>query len=229
MCRRSKTTRKRNISRLWISPPLMQGDDDLDDAYSPVSRRRPRRANAGIIRPFSNGSLEITPVETIPGETDGMDANLHYDADTWGAARASPNAFLVASSLPSVVPLSPEYWMPPTSDAAFPNAHLAQPEPADKQPSAISAKGFMRRLRRGRPSMASRGLLTTLAPVLENPNSPMMSTTEFSRPPSSLSVPLHSPVSVSRPLPVSNNYSLPWIHRTRGPIIDMPGWTPPPT
>ncbi|KAJ6588205.1 hypothetical protein B0H19DRAFT_1098321 [Mycena capillaripes] len=232
-----KSPPKRKISGMWISPPLLQGNDGLDDAYSPVARRRSRRQSPSFIRPLSFQSLDNSPPVDPEMAADGLDSDAHYDTDTWGSAGAvslppPPPAAPVMSNSPS--PLSPEFYAPSTPS----------PPPQQSTP-IISAKGFMRRLRRGRPSMASRGLLTTLAPVIESPYSPgPSSVAEISRPPSSLHGALHGPALVSRqtppappvPVPVPQNFSLPWIHRTRGtpPTTETPGvqqteWTPPAT
>ncbi|KAJ6565466.1 hypothetical protein DFH09DRAFT_1157428 [Mycena vulgaris] len=217
-CRRSSSSQKRKVSGMWISPPLLQGDDGLADAYSPVGRRRSRRMSTGSLRPVS---LELPSAADIPPHAD---ADVHYDVDTWAAVPAS-----ATSNPPSNTPLSPEYWTSPPVDAGLPNAPLPVFQLPAEQPSPIGAKGFMRRLRHGRPSMASRGLLITLAPVPESPNSPEPSMKEISRPPSSMQgTLLHS--SVLNPLPGSTNYSLPWIHRSRGVAAGTAvGWTPPPT
>ncbi|KAJ7130367.1 hypothetical protein C8R44DRAFT_978471 [Mycena epipterygia] len=223
-CRRSTKSQKRKVPGLWISPPLLQGDDGVTDAYSPISRRRSRRDNAAFLRPLSFQSSEIPATG---------DAHAHYDTDTWGAASPLPTSPTASSVAPYQLPLSPEYWTSPT-DGTQPH-----PAPDDEQPSfIIGAKGFMRRLRRGRPSMASRGLLTTLAPVPENPRSPALSmvTREVSPPPSAM---LQSDVLISRPTPAATpsaalptpesvaNFSRPWIHRTRGSVGEVAGWIPP--
>ncbi|KAJ7720783.1 hypothetical protein B0H16DRAFT_1896727 [Mycena metata] len=192
LCRRFKGIKpKRKFSGTWISPPLMQGDDGVADAYSPVARRS-RRGSSAFLRPLSFQSSE-TPAANANMPTDDLDS--HDDLDSWAAAFPSPPSFPAASHASS--PILPDF--PP------PSAESEETFLAEESRSPISAKGFMRRLRRGRPSMASRGLLTTLPPVPESPNSPGPSMAEISRPPSSL----HAP----------NNYSLPWIHRTGGRAI----------
>ncbi|KAJ7764632.1 hypothetical protein DFH07DRAFT_770478 [Mycena maculata] len=210
-CRRVKHSQTRNISALSISPPLLQGEDGLADAYSPVGRRRPRRPrdSAEFLRPLSFQSLDIPSAADIPA--DGLESSAHYDTDTWGTAPTSPTVWPVVSSSPSMIPLPPQ---DPSPSVALP----VVPHPS--QPGSVGAKGFMRRLRRGRPSMASRGLLTTLAPVPESPTT-VMSVAETSRPPSSMHGLLVDPsVPVWRPAPA--NYSLPWIHRTRGSVSEVP-------
>ncbi|KAJ7829390.1 hypothetical protein B0H14DRAFT_2809996 [Mycena olivaceomarginata] len=213
-CRRQQRSRRSQSQKprlLGISPPLLQGDDGLNDAYSPVARRRARGK------------------PTEPNVTTYDVNNDHYDTDTWAIPTPSPTG-PTASNSPFADPLSPEFYVPSTPSST----------PSPPTPSPISAKGFMRRLRRGRPSMASRGLLTTLAPVTENPSSPDPSVTELSRPPSSLQdLMSHAPTLVSRPVPptappVASNYSLPWIHRTRvttpvGAEMAQTGWNPPAT
>ncbi|KAF7343352.1 hypothetical protein MVEN_01767500 [Mycena venus] len=160
VCQRSKRLQKHQLSKLWISPPSLQKDDGLDDAYSPVARRSVQRRSPDLLRPLSFQSVEHG------GFTDRMPVNTaydtnddHYDTDTWRVAPTPPPAASAASNSPSPDPLSPEFYTPSTPS----------PEPTLK---VISAKGFMRRLRRGRPSLASRGLLTTLTPVVESPYSP---------------------------------------------------------
>ncbi|KAK7042513.1 hypothetical protein R3P38DRAFT_2890918 [Favolaschia claudopus] len=239
LCRRRRDSQ--TVQKSWISPPLIQRDDELPDAYSPVTRRQSRRrsGHADFVRPVSIQSLP----DLGGAAYDGMhnDEHEHYDTDTWGAVPAAPTPPPPAASsshsppLPiSDDPLAPEFYALPPSTAA----------PSSSTPNAapvISAKGFMRRLRRsGRPSMASRGLLTTLAPVAEA-NTPVPSMSEFSRPPTQSSMgsgaaaaltatlppspvssggkpspkpspPLAAPATNPIPRP---NYSLPWIHRTR--------------
>ncbi|KAJ7454066.1 hypothetical protein B0H11DRAFT_2070194 [Mycena galericulata] len=211
-CRRRSKKSQRNIRGLWISPPIHE-DDGSADAYSPVGRRRSRRGrNNGLLQPLSSHSLELPSGTDVPAT--GMDTNAHYDTDTWGNAPASPTVWAVLPS--STLPQDPPAL--PTTPA---------PSQAPDRPF-ISAKGFMRRLRRGRPSMASRGLLTTLAPVPESPT-PAMSVADISRPQSSLLGRVQTPAPVSRPGPPAvNNFSLPWIHRTRASVSDVPaGWSPP--
>ncbi|KAJ7151360.1 hypothetical protein C8R43DRAFT_486815 [Mycena crocata] len=214
-CRRFKKSRK--VSASWISPPLLQEDDGLADAYSPVVRRRPRRESAGFTRPVSIQPLEHLSAPDVAAG--GIDTDAHYDVDTWGSVPVAPNS-------PS------RSYLPPTSasPAMFSIPLPGEPQHIDPQP-VISAKGFMRRLRRGRPSLASHGLLTTLAPVPESPNSPAMSTAKISRPPSSLlGSLLHNPVSVAQPspaLPGPEKNSLPWIHRTRGSVKESSESAPP--
>ncbi|KAF7366792.1 hypothetical protein MSAN_00937500 [Mycena sanguinolenta] len=207
--------KKSQNSRPWISSPLLHDDDGLNDAYSPIGRRHSDGRSPDFVRPLSFQSVdrgldEMEPNAARIAENAQYDAdNEHYDTDTWTIpALTGP----LASNSPS---LSPEFYTPSAPLAASltsPTSPLTPPQPVS---NPISAKGFMRRLRRGRLSMASRGLLTTLAPVVESGPS---SVAEISRPPSSQHSMVPSTL-VSRPPPtappVSNNYSLPWIHRRR--------------
>ncbi|KAJ7337504.1 hypothetical protein DFH08DRAFT_812837 [Mycena albidolilacea] len=231
-CRRQQRSRRsqsQKLRLLGISPPL-QGDDGLNDAYSPVARRRARGKPTDLLRPLSSESAD-RPASTAEMEPNvaAYDVNNdHYDTDTW-AIPTPPPIGPTASDSPFVDPLSPEFYVPSTPSST----------PSPPTPSPISGKGFMRRLRRGRPSLASRGLLTTLAPVTENPSSPGPSVTELSRPSSLQDLMSHAPALVSRPVPptappVPSNYSLPWIHRTRvtTPVeaeMAQTGWNPPAT
>ncbi|KAJ6464196.1 hypothetical protein C8R47DRAFT_1156732 [Mycena vitilis] len=235
-CRRSKSVPKRKVGGLWISPPLLQ-DDGMDDAYSPVTRMRSRRPSPSFIRPASFPSLDMTSPTGQEMPVDGLESDAHYDTDTWGGADFAPvppPPVLVSPS--SMSALSPEFY-----SGASPSIPSGPPPQTAAQPSPVNAKGFMRRLRRGRPSMASRGLLTTLAPVLEGPT-PATSVAEMSRPPSSLTLAsrptptfgevLNDFPSVPEASPVQSpqNFALPWIHRTRATQATEPaGWTPPAT
>jgi hypothetical protein len=233
-CRRQQRSRRSQSQKPrlpGISPPLLQGDDGLNDAYSPVARRRARGKPADLLPPLSSASADrpLSTAETEPNVATYDVNNDHYDTDTWAIPTPSLTGPTAPNS-PFADPLSPEFYVPSTPSST----------PSPPTPSSISAKGFMRRLRRGRPSMASRGLLTTLAPVTENPSSPCPSVTELSRPPSSLQdLMSHAPGLVSRSVPptappVPSNYSLPWIHRTRvttpvGTEMAQTGWNPPAT
>ncbi|KAJ7201103.1 hypothetical protein GGX14DRAFT_465791 [Mycena pura] len=212
--RRFKSTHRRNISKTWISSPLPQSNEHWDDAFSPVVPRRPRRVSAdsraSFLRPLSSRSLDISAADgfhvPVPAERRATGsvpepAQVAVPPSPWlhrapllsptssGFSLSSPTAFSYAGFL-------------------FPNEHtsvaVASPAPVPATQSGhiysplIRAKGFMRRLRLGRPSNApaSRGLLTTLAPV------PEMSAAEISRP---------------------RLHNLPWIHRRHSPTSP---WTP---
>ncbi|KAJ7639748.1 hypothetical protein DFH06DRAFT_1302410 [Mycena polygramma] len=221
-CRRAKSAPMRKVAGLWISPPLLQ-DDGMDDAYSSVTRRRSRRPSPSFIRPASFPSLDMPP----PTE---------QEIPTHGANFAPVPRPPVLVSPSSLSALFPEFY-----SGAASSKPSTPPSPSAAQPTPVNAKGFMRRLRRGLPSMASRGLLTTLAPVLERPT-PATSVAEMSRPPSSLALAsrqtqtfgevLDDFPSVPEASPVQSpqNFSLPWIHRTRAnQAAETPGWTPPAT
>ncbi|KAJ7241691.1 hypothetical protein B0H12DRAFT_40241 [Mycena haematopus] len=235
LCARRRFRKSQN-SRL--SAPLLHGDDGLNDAYSPVMRRRSNGRNPDFVRPLSFQSVDrgvvfdgMEPIAAHDAENAPYDANNdHYDTDTWSAVPIPALAGPLASNSPS---LSPEFYTPSTPSPTLPTP----PTPLQPAANPIGAKGFMRRLRLGRPSMASRGLLTTLAPVVENPYSPgPSSVAEISRPPSSQHGSMaHAPSLVSRP---SSSFSrpspsappglaLPWIHRRRSGGPEQ--WDPPAT
>ncbi|KAJ6464015.1 hypothetical protein C8R45DRAFT_1024955 [Mycena sanguinolenta] len=203
--------KKSPSSRPWISSPLLYDNDGLNDAYSPVARRHSGGRSPDFVRPLSFQSVDrgvvldgMEPNATRIAENAQYDTNNeHYDTDTWTIpALTGP----LASNSPS---LSPEFYAPSTPS---PTSLTSPPTALQPAPSPIGAKGFMRRLRRGRPPMASRGLLTTLAPVVESGRS---SVAEISRPPSSQHSMVPTLVSRAPPTALSNNYSLPWIHRRR--------------
>ncbi|KAJ7053903.1 hypothetical protein C8F01DRAFT_504844 [Mycena amicta] len=160
----------------------------------------PRRLSEGFLgRPVSF-HLRDAEMATAPA---GGDPNSHLDVDTWGAAPVLSELQPVQTTDLDIAmapwlhpsnsnsPTSPIFSPPglshlqPHSPAAssdvFPMHQPASPISASSSPALaptaplrISAKGFMRRIR-GRPSLgrASRGLLTTLAPVPESPTPAM--------------------------------------------------------
>ncbi|KAJ7178132.1 hypothetical protein C8R46DRAFT_1346364 [Mycena filopes] len=183
------------------------------DITSPTPHRRRRRPTGRLLprraARFATGKRQRFPPPPLLPVTPGpRPSPPRRPSPTPASARADADS-------PTLPAFSPP---PPEEDVE---------QKAEGAASPIGAKGFMRRLRRGhgRPSLASRGLLTTLAPV---PESPAPSMAEVSRPPSSLQGLVHAPASVSRPAPAP----LPWIHRTRAPgsaAGEASDWTPPVT
>ncbi|KAJ6625068.1 hypothetical protein B0H10DRAFT_2003535 [Mycena sp. CBHHK59/15] len=98
-------------------------------------------------------------------------------------------------------PPSPTVW-------SAPSHHGSRPPSPDLSPAAPIRRGRM-------PSMTAKGRLATLPPLPESPTSPAP------LPPTSFTS--------SQVAFVSNHPSLPWIHRTRSSLTDVPGWTPPAT
>ncbi|KAJ7814869.1 hypothetical protein B0H14DRAFT_2849041 [Mycena olivaceomarginata] len=162
---------------LGISPPLLQGDDGLNDAYSPVARRRARGRPADLSPPLSSASADrpLSTAETEPNVATYDVNNDHYDTDTW-AIPTPPLTGPTASNSPFADPLSPRILrVIGTFPPSVPRLYVA----SSTRPSI---DGFAAGSMSHAPALVSRPVPRTAPPVPSNYSLPWIHRTRVTTP-----------------------------------------------